>query len=131
MASDNDDDKDDGDDGANSKDVEVVEIGTGGALTMLDRLINLKYLSKEERNPRVAMKDKLQKIRLWTKKQSHIDVYFMLEESFYDRFINWYFVFQQFKLQQFNISFFSLSKVTPMSCTCLDYLKYRYKSNVK
>ena len=64
MASDNDDDKDDDDDGANSKDVEVVEIGTDGALTMLDRLINLKYLSKEERNPLVAMKDKLQKIRL-------------------------------------------------------------------
>ena len=40
MASDNDDDKDD--DGANSKDVEVVEIGTGEALTMLDRLLNLR-----------------------------------------------------------------------------------------
>ena len=40
MASDNDDDKDDDD--ANSKDVEVVEIGTGEALTMLDRLINLR-----------------------------------------------------------------------------------------
>ena len=69
MVSDNDDDKDD-DDGANSKDVEVVEIGTSGALTMLDRLINLKYLSKEERNPLVAMKDKLQKIRVWTKNKA-------------------------------------------------------------
>ena len=69
MVSDNDDDKDD-DAGANSKDVEVVEIGTGGALTMLDRLINLKYLSKEERNPLVAMKDKLQKIRVWTKNKA-------------------------------------------------------------
>ena len=69
MVSDNDDDKDD-DDGANSKDVEVVEIGTGGALTMLDRLINLKYLSKEERNSLVAMKDKLQKIRVWTKNKA-------------------------------------------------------------
>ena len=48
MASDNDDDKDDADDG-NSKDVEVVEIGTVEALTMLDRLVNLKYLSKEGR----------------------------------------------------------------------------------
>ena len=38
MASDNDDDKDN---------VEVAEIGTGEALTMLDRLVNLKYLSKE------------------------------------------------------------------------------------
>ena len=35
VASDNDDDKDDDDD-ANSKDVEVVEIDTGEALTMLD-----------------------------------------------------------------------------------------------
>ena len=38
VASDNNDDKDDDDDDdANSKDVEVVEIGTGEALTMLDR----------------------------------------------------------------------------------------------
>ena len=44
MSSDNDDDKDDDD--PNSKDVEVVEIGTGEALTLLDRLINLKELSK-------------------------------------------------------------------------------------
>ena len=41
MASDNDDDKDDND-GANSKDVEVVEIRTGEAITMFDRLVNLK-----------------------------------------------------------------------------------------
>ena len=44
MSSDNDDDKDDDD--PNSKDVEVVEIGTGEALTLFDRLINLKELSK-------------------------------------------------------------------------------------
>ena len=56
VASDNDDDKDDDD--ANSKDAEVVEIGTGEALTMLDRLVDQKYLSKEERNSLVAMKDK-------------------------------------------------------------------------
>ena len=65
VASDNDDDKDygddDDDDDVNSKDAEVVEIGTDEALTMLDRLVNLKYLSKEERNPLVAMKDKLEK----------------------------------------------------------------------
>ena len=44
MASDNDDDKDDDDvdDDANSKDAEVVEIGIGEALTMLDGLVNLK-----------------------------------------------------------------------------------------
>ena len=41
VASDNDDDKDD-DDGTNGKDVKVVEIGTCEALTMLDRLVNLR-----------------------------------------------------------------------------------------
>ena len=41
MASDNDDDKDDDDD-TNSKDIEDVEIGTGEAVTMLDRLVNLR-----------------------------------------------------------------------------------------
>ena len=71
MASDNDDDKDDDD--ANSKDVEVVEIGTGEALTILGRLLNLKYLSKEERNSLAAMKDKLEKIKVQNKKQSHIN----------------------------------------------------------
>ena len=74
VASDNDDDKDDDDDNddANSKDAEVVEIRTGEALTVLDRLVNLKYLSKQERNSLIAMKDKLVKIRVLTKKQSHI-----------------------------------------------------------
>ena len=43
VASDNNDDKDDDDDDdANSKDVEVVEISTSEALTMLDRLVNLR-----------------------------------------------------------------------------------------
>ena len=76
MASDN---NDDDDDDGNSKDDEVAEIGTGEALTMLDRLVNLKYLSKEERNSLVAMKDKLEKIKVLNKKQSHINDYFMLE----------------------------------------------------
>ena len=40
VASDNDNDKDD--DVANSKDVEVVEVSTVEALTMLDRLVNLR-----------------------------------------------------------------------------------------
>ena len=71
MASDNDD--------ANSKHVEVVEIGTGEILTMLDRLVNLKYLSKEERNSLVTMKFKLEKIRVLNKKQSHISGYVILE----------------------------------------------------
>ena len=39
----NDDDKDDDDDDGNSKDVKVVEISTGEALTMLDRLVNLRW----------------------------------------------------------------------------------------
>ena len=78
VASDNDDDKGDDDD-ANSKEIEVVEIDTGEALIMLDRLVNLKDLSKEERNSLVSMKDKLEKIRVLNKKQSHINDYFMLE----------------------------------------------------
>ena len=40
--SDKNDNDDDNDDDANSKDVELVEIGTGEALTMLVRLVNLK-----------------------------------------------------------------------------------------
>ena len=73
VASDTDDDKDVVDD------VSTVEIGTVEALTMLDRLVNLKYLSKEERNSLVAMKDKLDKIRVLNKTQSYINDYFMLE----------------------------------------------------
>ena len=60
VASDNDDDDDDDDDddgNANGKDFEVVEIGAGEGLAMLDRLVNLKYLSKEERNFLVAVKN--------------------------------------------------------------------------
>ena len=81
MASDNDDDKDDDgdDDDANSKDNEDVETGIGEALTMLDRLVNLKYLLKEERNSLVAMKGKFEEIRVRDKKQGHINDYFMLE----------------------------------------------------
>ena len=73
VASDTDDDKDVVDD------VSTVEIGTVEALTMLDRLVNLKYLSKEGRNSLVAMKDKLDKIRVLNKTQSYINDYFMLE----------------------------------------------------
>ena len=87
VALDNDDVKDDDhDDDANSEDVRVVEIGTGETLTMLDRLVNLIYLSKEERNSLVFMKFKLEKIRVLNKKQSHISGYFMLKQSLYDRF---------------------------------------------
>ena len=78
VASGNDDDKDDGDN-ANSKYAKIAEIDTGEALTMVDRLVNLKYLSKDERNSLVTMKDKFEKIRVLNKKQSHINDYFMLE----------------------------------------------------
>ena len=77
VALDNDDDKHDHD--ANSKDAEVVEIGTGEVLTIFDSLVNLKYLSNEERNSLAAIKDKLEKIGVLNKKQSHISDYFMLE----------------------------------------------------
>ena len=78
MASDDDDkDYDDGD--ANGKDVGVVEIGTGEALTMFDRLVNLNDLSNKKRNSLVTMKGKLEKIRVLKKKQSHINDCFMLE----------------------------------------------------
>ena len=74
-----DDNDDDDDDDANSKDVEVAEIETGETLTMLDRLANLKYLSMEESNSLVAIKFKLENMRVLNKKQSHISDYFMSE----------------------------------------------------
>ena len=65
---DKDDDDDDDDDDGSSEDAEVVEIGTGEALTILDSLVSLQYLSKEERNSLFALKDKLEKKRVLTKK---------------------------------------------------------------
>ena len=80
MASDNDDVEDEKDnDDANSKDVEITKIGIGKTVTMFDRLVNLKYLSKEERNSLVAMKFKLEKIRVLNKNQIQISYCFMLE----------------------------------------------------
>ena len=64
--------------------LKLLKIDTGE--TMLDRLVNLKYLSKEERNFLVAMKFKLEKLRVLNKEQSHISDHFMLEQSLYDRF---------------------------------------------
>ena len=107
VPSDNEDDKDDDDNDANGKDVEVVEVGTGEAVTMLGRLVNLKYLSKEEKNSLLIIKDKLETIRVLNKRQSDINDYFMLEKSLYDRFTSSYFVLKHFKLHHFNIiSFF-------------------------
>ena len=67
MAPDNDGVIDDDDD-TSSKDLGVVEIG----IKMLDRLVNLKYLSKGERNFLVAIKFKLEKMKL-------LNDHFMLE----------------------------------------------------
>ena len=47
--------------------LKVVEIGTSETLTMLDRLVNLQYRSKEERSFRIAMKDNLDKIKVLNK----------------------------------------------------------------
>ena len=47
--------------------LKVAEIGTSETLTMLDRLVNLQYRSKEERSFRIAMKDNLDKIRVLNK----------------------------------------------------------------
>ena len=84
MASDNDDDKDDDDDDddddGNNKDAEIVEISTGEAITMLDRLVNLKYLSKDERNSLVAMKDKLEKVRVQITKSKPISMIILCME---------------------------------------------------
>ena len=75
----NDDRDDDDDNDANSKDVQVVEVGTGQALTILDRLVKLKDQSKEGRNSLAATNDKLEKLRVRNKNQNHISYYFMLE----------------------------------------------------
>ena len=78
MALDSDDDKDDGDDNNdNEVNSKVVEIGTREGLEMLDRLVNLKDLTKEKRNSLVAMKDKLEIITIQNKKQSRIYDFFV------------------------------------------------------
>ena len=78
MALDSDEDKDDGDDNDdNEVNSKVVEIGIREALEMLDRLVNLKDLTKEERNSLVAMKDKLEIITVQKRKQSRIYDFFV------------------------------------------------------
>ena len=75
---DSDDDKDDGDDNDdNEVNSKVIEIGTREALEMLDRLVNLRDLTKEERNSVVAMKDKLEIITIQNRKQSRIYDFFV------------------------------------------------------
>ena len=78
MALDSDNDKDDGDDNDdNEVNTKVVEIGTREVLKMLNRLVNLKDLTKEERNSLVAMKDKLEIITIQNRKQSRIYDFFV------------------------------------------------------
>ena len=73
LISGSDDDADDGDAG----EVEVdVEVEVGDALNMLDKLVNLKHLNKEERNSLFSIKEKLEKIKISNKKQSSINDYF-------------------------------------------------------
>ena len=81
VALNNDDDKVNEDD-AKSKDIEVVEINIGEVLTMLDRLVNSKDLSKKERNSRHHERQIIEECLT----KSHINDEFMLEQSLYDRF---------------------------------------------
>ena len=46
-------------------------------LEMLDKLVNLKDLTKEERNSLVAMKDKLEIITIQNRNQSRIYYFFV------------------------------------------------------
>ena len=82
VALDSDDDDDEVNDSDDNDDNEVnskvVEIGTREALEMLDRLVNLKDLTKEERNSLVAMKEKLEIITIQNRKQSRIYDFFVL-----------------------------------------------------
>ena len=132
VASDNndikDDDDDDDDDDTNSEDVEVVKIRRGEKITILDRLVNLKYLSKKERNFLVAIEFKFYKIRVLNKSKTISVIILCYNQVYMINFTSLYSVLKHFKLQQFNIISF-LSKVTPMSSTYIDYLKYRYKSS--
>ena len=60
---------------------------------MLDRLVNLKFLSKEERDSLAAMKFILEKIRVLNKNLRHISDYLILEY-----FSSRYSVLKHFKL---------------------------------
>ena len=131
VASDNDDvknDDDDDDDDTNSKDVEVAKIRRGEKITILDRLVNLKYLSKKERNFLIAMKFKFYKVRVLNKSKTISVIILCYNQVCMINFTSLHSVLKHFKLQQFNIISF-LSKVIPMSSTYIDYLKYRYKSS--
>ena len=62
-----DDDDDDVDVGNAQVETEVHEIITCEALTLLDKLVNLKELNKDERASTSSIKDRLEIIRVKTK----------------------------------------------------------------
>ena len=74
------------------------------------------------------MKFKLDKIRVLNKSKTISVIILCYNQVYMINFTSLYSVLKHFKLQQFNIISF-LSKVTPMSSTYIDYLKYRYKSS--
>jgi len=77
VVSDSDDEDGDkgGEDGEEVEDGEV-EVSTEEALSMIDKLVNLKDLDKDERKSLVLLKEKLEKIKINSKIQKSIKDYF-------------------------------------------------------
>ena len=71
-----DDDDDDVDVGNAEVETEVHEIITCEALTLLDKLVNLKELNKDERASLSSIKNRLEIIRVKNKKQRQIKDFF-------------------------------------------------------
>ena len=69
----NDDDDDDGDEYADKNEEKIT---TYEALTMVDKLINLKDLSTEDRENLSSLKERLETVRINSKKQSSIKNFF-------------------------------------------------------
>ena len=70
---------DDGDDvniGNAEVEAEVLQITTCEALTLLDKLVNLKELNKDERASLSSIKNRLEIIRVKNKKQRQIKDFF-------------------------------------------------------
>ena len=71
------DDNDDDVDTENAEvEAEVHEITICEALTLLDKLVNLKELNKDERTSLSSIKDRLEIIKVKNKKQRPIKVFF-------------------------------------------------------
>ena len=71
-----DDDDDDVDVGNAEMEVEVHEITTCKALSLLDKLVNLKELNKDEKASLSSIEDRLEMIRVKNKKQRPIKDFF-------------------------------------------------------